>query len=145
MNDWYPNRPSADGAAPSARAEAIEAPAAGVRRGPHRTGARRSGDVLTIGLVNNMAEAAAEATERQFRGLLRRSAGSIPYRLHQFLPTAAAPTGANAPCRHFDVGDLWDSRLDALIITGMEPQAAESPRRAALGPAARVVRLGRAQ
>ncbi len=125
MNECYPNRyqtgNAVDGAASLARVDAVASPALHVlsRR------ARRPGDAFTIGLVNNMADAARDATERQFRDLLEQSAGPVAFRLHQFSPSLDASARDDPNCRHFEFSDLWDSRLDALIVTGMEPQAVD--------------------
>ena len=35
--------------------------------------------------------------------------------------------------RYRDVSELWDTRLDGLIVTGTEPRAAEAGGRAVLG------------
>jgi homoserine O-succinyltransferase len=81
---------------------------------------------LDIGLINNMPDAAIEATERQFRGLLDASADGIVVRLTLYaLPDVPR---ADAGRRHVasfysDIGDLWDSHLDGLIVTGTEPRA----------------------
>lgn len=82
---------------------------------------------IEIGLVNNMPDAALEATERQFLSLLAASASHIDVRVH-FFALADVPRGERAE-RHLalcydDLEALLKSRLDALIITGNEPKAA---------------------
>ena len=88
---------------------------------------------LEIGLVNNMPDKALEATERQFTALLEAAAGDIPVRL--WLYAMPLVPRSERGVRHLgesylDLRDLWDSRLDALIVTGTEPRAsalAEEP------------------
>ncbi len=81
---------------------------------------------LEVGLVNNMPDAALESTERQFLELLHAAAQDIPVRLRLFaLPHVPR---AEAGRRHLDasysgIADLWNCRLDALIVTGTEPRA----------------------
>ena len=98
-------------------------------------GARRpqDGGGLLIALVNNMPDAALEATESQFGSLLATAAGELPVRLrHGWLP--GVPRGAQALERigrsYFPLDDLLAEPPDALIVTGMEPRAptlAEEP------------------
>jgi len=81
---------------------------------------------IHIGLVNNMPDAALQATERQFLSLLHSAAGGIEVRLWFYaLPDVARSDSAR---RHVDslyssIGDLWNSHLDGLIVTGTEPRA----------------------
>jgi homoserine O-succinyltransferase len=81
---------------------------------------------LAIGLINNMPDAALEATERQFLALLDAAADDIAVRL----TTYALPDVPRADWgrRHIEsfyapIDDLWDSHLDGLIVTGTEPRA----------------------
>ena len=82
---------------------------------------------MDIGLVNNMPDSALKGTERQFVSLLESAAGGWVVRLHLFtLPEIARSDRGR---QHLDdsygsLGDLLSSRLDALIVTGAEPQAA---------------------
>jgi len=78
---------------------------------------------LTIGLLNNMQEAAFNATERQFVSLLDEAsqAESIPIRVSLFTLHRAAPTAHHAPSRYSSVEALGNTRLDGLIVTGREP------------------------
>lgn len=79
---------------------------------------------LTIGLVNNMADAALEATERQFRTLLNAASEKIPVRLQFYsLPEIRRSDSAARRVQNFykPVEELWDKRLDGLIVTGREP------------------------
>jgi len=88
----------------------------------------RAADELTIGLINNMPDAALEATEQQFTSLLDASSGRMPVRLRLFaLPDV--PRGDAGRQRlellYSDIGELWKSSLDGLIVTGAEPCAAD--------------------
>jgi homoserine O-succinyltransferase len=87
----------------------------------------RGGNCLTIGLVNNMPDAAWEATERQFLGLIRAVTTDVVVRFKLFsIPDVPRGDYARASlaerCR--DISELWDTRLDGLIVTGTEPRAA---------------------
>ena len=83
---------------------------------------------LEIGLVNSMPDAALEATERQFIELIDAAAQDIPVRLRFFsLPDVprTARGQQHVSKSYLGIGDLWDGRLDALIVTGTEPRAPE--------------------
>jgi homoserine O-succinyltransferase len=85
---------------------------------------------LTIGLVNNMPDAALQATERQFMRLLRAAAGSNRIQLHCFsLPSVRrSQTAKWRVDRHYaDIADLGRLHLDGLVVTGAEPNAATLP------------------
>jgi homoserine O-succinyltransferase len=88
--------------------------------------ALNAGNCITVGLVNNMPDAAVEATERQFTELLRAAAPKAVVVLKLFsIPTV--PRG-EAMRREFaeryrDIAELWDTPLDGLIVTGTEPRA----------------------
>ncbi len=82
---------------------------------------------IEIGLVNNMPDTALKSTEGQFAALLEAAAGDLPVRLRLFtLPQVPRSTrGAqHLGSSYLGLRDFWDSRLDALIITGTEPRAA---------------------
>ena len=81
--------------------------------------------VIDIGLVNNMPDAALDATERQFRALLSASAGDRDIRLTLYsLPEVPRTDfGRRQVSRYASLDDLWDRRHDGLIVTGTEPQA----------------------
>ena len=88
----------------------------------------RSRNCIEIGLVNNMPDAALEATERQFVELIRAAAGDSVVRLRLYaLPDV--PRGHRGrqeiAARYRDVAELWDSRLDGLVVTGTEPRSAD--------------------
>jgi homoserine O-succinyltransferase/O-acetyltransferase len=94
------------------------------QREAQRHGAR---DAIVIGLVNNMPEAALEATEAQFGGLLRAAAEPLSIRL-RFSSLPEVPRGP-AGLEHVNgdaywpIDELLAEPLDALIVTGAEPCA----------------------
>ena len=88
---------------------------------------RQRDGAIVIALVNNMPDAALEATEGQFGSLLAAAAGELPVRLrHAWLP--GVPRGSQAreriDRRYFPIERLQAEPPDALIVTGMEPLAA---------------------
>ena len=86
-----------------------------------------AGEVLTIGLVNNMPDAALKTTERQFRELLERAAAGTPFRLRVFSfpePSRAADAQRYIAAHHEPIENLWAGDLDGLIVTGAAPAAA---------------------
>jgi homoserine O-succinyltransferase/O-acetyltransferase len=89
---------------------------------------RRGGNHLSIGLVNNMPDAAWEATERQFLGLIRAAAADAVVCVNLFsiadVPRSDQTRTALAE-RYQDISELWDRSLDGLIVTGTEPRAAD--------------------
>ncbi len=94
-----------------------------------RSGSRaelNAANCISIGLVNNMPDAALEATERQFTDLIRAAASDVVVRLKLFalpeLPRGQAARGALAG-RYRDIAELWQTPLDGLIVTGTEPRA----------------------
>jgi homoserine O-succinyltransferase len=95
----------------------------------HHSGPRRrSSDVIHVGLVNNMPDAAMRLTELQFARLLRDAAGPIDVRLSLFsLPEI--PRGELARSRmegtYADAATLPGAQVDALIVTGAEPRESD--------------------
>jgi homoserine O-succinyltransferase len=82
---------------------------------------------IEIGLVNNMPDAAIEATERQFVQLLDAASGETVVHLKLFsLPEVARNdlVRHRLANRYADIGELWTGRFDGLIVTGTEPRAA---------------------
>jgi homoserine O-succinyltransferase/O-acetyltransferase len=82
---------------------------------------------IEIGLVNNMPEAALEATEQQFLDLLSAAAGDSWVHLRFFaLPGVPRSERGRSYLRqsYGDLGDIRKAGLDALIVTGTEPKAA---------------------
>lgn len=86
----------------------------------------RADNCVTVGLINNMPDAALEATERQFTDLVRSSARTTVVRL-LLLSIPQVPRGAAArrdmAARYRDVSEMWNTRLDGLIVTGNEPKS----------------------
>jgi homoserine O-succinyltransferase/O-acetyltransferase len=89
-------------------------------------GARAPNDSITIGLINNMPDAALRSTELQFRAVLASAAQnlSIDLRLYM-LPERPRSEASRARLvqGYEDLSDLWPSSVDGLIVTGAEPQA----------------------
>ena len=87
----------------------------------------RGANYMTIGLVNNMPDAACETTERQFLDLLRGATSNAVVHLKLF-SIADVPRADHVrrelAARYRDISELWDTRLDGLIVTGTEPRAA---------------------
>jgi homoserine O-succinyltransferase/O-acetyltransferase len=82
---------------------------------------------LTIGLLNNMPDAALCATERQFAGLLAEAADAeIEIKLFA-LPGVRRGHEARAAmnARYEPSAALAEAGLDGLIVTGLEPRAAD--------------------
>jgi len=82
-------------------------------------------EALEIGLVNNMPDAALEQTERQFIGLLKAAAGERRIRVKLFYVPEIARAGAareRVELHYAPIEELWESRLDGLIVTGNEPR-----------------------
>jgi homoserine O-succinyltransferase len=89
----------------------------------------REGDAncIELGLINNMPDLALEQTERQILKLLDAAAGDILVRLRLYaLPDNLRGYWGRkhlSRLHYYGVSDLWNSRLDGLIITGAEPRA----------------------
>jgi homoserine O-succinyltransferase len=85
-------------------------------------------DSIEIGLVNNMPDAAIEATERQFVQLLDAASGGTVVHLKLFsLPEVPRNdlVRHRLANRYAEIGELWNGRFDGLIVTGTEPRAAD--------------------
>ncbi len=83
---------------------------------------------LRVGLVNNMPDAALAITERQFRTLVEAAAPERAVELHLFhIPDAprGAPARSRLRARYRPVAEVERAGLDALIVTGAEPCAAD--------------------
>jgi homoserine O-succinyltransferase len=86
---------------------------------------RATEETIDIGLVNNMPDAALEQTERQFIGLLKAAAGEHRIRVKLFYVPEIARAGAardRVQLHYAAIDELWQSRLDGLIVTGNEPR-----------------------
>ena len=102
--------------------------ASGQRRAHPGVFADRGWRTVTIGLVNNMPDAAVAATQRQFVRLIEGASGELDVRLSLFaletLPRADEARRAMAE-DYAPVRALTGARLDALVVTGAEPCAAD--------------------
>jgi homoserine O-succinyltransferase len=81
---------------------------------------------ISIGLVNNMPDAAFAATERQFTDLIRAATPNAVVLLKLFaIPEMPPVEGVRRELvqRYRDIAELWDTQLDGLIVTGTEPRA----------------------
>ncbi len=89
----------------------------------HRTGS----EWIEIGLLNNMPDAALEATELQFLRLLSSAAEDhwVHLRFFSMPDIPRTERGQNHVTEYFHTGDLWKADLDGLIVTGTEPKAAD--------------------
>ena len=83
---------------------------------------------IQVGLVNNMLDAAMRATELQFARLLKEAAGALDVRLRLF-SMRSIPRSEQTRSRmagfYDDAAFLQAANLDALIITGAQPEAAD--------------------
>ena len=82
-----------------------------------------AGGYIHIGLINNMPDAALEATERQFLGLLNSASDGVLVRLSLYtLPDVPRNDAGQRHVGRFYSGieSLW--KLDGLIVTGREPR-----------------------
>ena len=89
-----------------------------------------SREPLVIGLVNNMGDAALQATERQFRELLRAASGEhdVQLRVFSFPELTRGDEGRAYVAQCYETIDsLWHAELDGLIVTGAEPRTATLP------------------
>jgi homoserine O-succinyltransferase/O-acetyltransferase len=80
---------------------------------------------IRVALVNNMPDPALADTELQFLELLDRASGDLPIHVQLFsLPKLLRGERAHAHLRgcYSELSDLWDHRVDGIIITGTEPQ-----------------------
>jgi homoserine O-succinyltransferase/O-acetyltransferase len=83
---------------------------------------------IDIGLVNNMPDAAMEATVRQFLALLGAADDSVVVHLKLFsMPGVPSSDwrSQHLSAHYRDFDSLWNARLDGLIVTGTEPRAAD--------------------
>jgi homoserine O-succinyltransferase/O-acetyltransferase len=81
---------------------------------------------LTIGLVNNTSDRASASTERQFLRLLHAASIGVELKFRFFtcpeIRRSTLPLSSMG-CPYSKIDELYDTPLDALIVTGMEPQA----------------------
>jgi homoserine O-succinyltransferase len=93
---------------------------------------KRRSAFLHIGLVNNMADAAMAATERQFLTLLEAAAGDmlVHFTFYALPEVERKPIGQQRVDRiYLGIEQLWEQPReqspDALIVTGREPRTAD--------------------
>jgi homoserine O-succinyltransferase/O-acetyltransferase len=88
----------------------------------------REGDAscIDLGLINNMPDSALETTERQVLKLIDAAAGDILVRLRLYslpnVPRSDLGQQHIAHHNYFGSDDLFNGRLDGLIVTGAEPR-----------------------
>jgi len=82
---------------------------------------------VNIGLVNNMPDAALDATERQFRALLAAASDGTPVHLTLYsLPEVPRTDfGRQQVAKYSPIDELWTRHHDGLIVTGTEPKSAD--------------------
>lgn len=92
-------------------------------------GADRAHDAVVIGLINNMPDAALQATEGQFAALLGAAAADAhDVRLRfSYLPEIARGPDAQARIKdtYWPLEALLAQAPDALIVTGTEPRSSD--------------------
>jgi homoserine O-succinyltransferase len=84
----------------------------------------RDSRCLKVGLINNMPDAALEATERQFLKVLDSASSGFLVRL-SFLALPEVPRNEMSRQRiglFYSSESLWNSHFDGLIVTGREPR-----------------------
>ena len=84
-------------------------------------------DAIDVGVVNNMPDAALDATESQFRALLDAAADGAPIRLTMYsLPEVPRTEfGRQQVGKYSPIDALWSRHHDGLIVTGTEPKSDE--------------------
>ena len=102
-------------------------PCGAMLRDVSRGASLRDGLPLVIGLVNNMPDAALQATERQFCDLLAEASTDLLILIRFFsipeLPRSEAGR-AYVSQRYGDISELLAGSLDGLIVTGAPPREA---------------------
>ena len=87
---------------------------------------KRARKRLEIGLVNNMGDQALKATERQFKGLVSAAASDLDLRFRVFALKGIhrSASARDYIAAHYEPASaILGSELQALIITGAQPQA----------------------
>jgi homoserine O-succinyltransferase/O-acetyltransferase len=82
---------------------------------------------ISVGIINNMPDAALQPTERQFLTLLAAGADDFDLRVHLFSLPGLVRSGAASDrvrTRYLDYDCLSELHMDALIVTGAVPNAA---------------------
>jgi homoserine O-succinyltransferase len=81
--------------------------------------------IIRIALINNMPDTALEDTELQFFDLLDTAANDLALVVKLYSITGVPRTDRGMRrlnSFYFGLDDLWNSRFDAVIMTGTEPQ-----------------------
>lgn len=78
---------------------------------------------LNIALINNMPKAARRATERQYLRLLGAVSEGFLLRIKFYAFDIPRESEAFSNADYHEMSELWESRHDALIMTGTEPKA----------------------
>jgi homoserine O-succinyltransferase/O-acetyltransferase len=81
---------------------------------------------IAVGLINNMGDEALKTTERQFVSLVSEAAGDnrVRFRIFALKSTRRSPRALDyINARYEPASAAMDGGLDALIITGAQPQA----------------------
>ena len=83
---------------------------------------------MTVAFVNNTSDRALAATEAQFLALLQSAAAGIDLQVRFYtcpnIVRAATPR-TNLGRAYADMTSLFDTHIDALVVTGMEPTTPE--------------------
>jgi homoserine O-succinyltransferase len=85
----------------------------------------RPDECVRLALINNMPDSALEDTEMQFFELLDGASGEVSVFLKLYSLTGVPRTERGQQHLadfYFGVDDLWNSRFDAVIMTGTEPR-----------------------
>lgn len=84
---------------------------------------------IELGVLNNMPDLALEQTERQISQLLDAAASNLVVLLRFYsLPDLQRGEWGQRHLNrlgYYEIDDLWDHRLDGLIVTGAEPRTAD--------------------
>lgn len=79
---------------------------------------------VSVGIVNNMPDAALQATERQLVTLLQAASGATDIRIHLFTLPGIPRTGAakdRIESRYIDYTELSHLHMDGMLVTGAVP------------------------
>jgi len=80
---------------------------------------------IRVALINNMPDSALQDTEAQFFDLLATIASDLPVHISRFsLPEVSRGERGKRHVANFyrSIDELWNSRVDAIIVTGTEPR-----------------------
>lgn len=95
------------------------------RRGTRACDVDRNAESLHVAVVNNMPDLALEDTEQQFLDLLDAASDNLAVHI-QFFSLPGVPRSTRSKQHlgnfYFDISDLGNSSLDAVIVTGTEPR-----------------------